>query len=323
MASNSFKNPPEMRDDLLYDDWKRELSIWENFTDLDNKRQGSAVFLSLKGKARETVLAEVDVSKLNSVDGVKHVTEALDKLFGKNKAESAFTSFENFIKFKRPMNMSIKDYTIEFNLKLKKVESHDMTLPSGVLAYYLLECANLSPEQTSLCRATCSKLTYHDMKEQIERVSLVSESSKSSSNVNVEYMARTPGCNTNYDYMYDDSYYAAPCETDDVHNDDVKESAYYVQPGRSQYSRGRGAFGNNMPRKNRLDEFGNPTHCRFCKSICHWVDKCPHAPESVRNAVVSRGTRGVGYRGNRGSGGGSRGRGRGQWRGGVSTQYQF
>ena len=47
-----------------------------------------------------------------------------------------------------------------------------MELPDGVVAYYLLDCANLTQEQASLCRATCSKLGYTEMKTQIERVSI-------------------------------------------------------------------------------------------------------------------------------------------------------
>ena len=170
----SYKNPPEMREDLLYEDWKKELTIWCGFTDLDKKKQGPALFLTLKGKARESVLAEIKPELLQSDNGVKVITEALDKLYAQNKSESAFAAFDNFIKFKRPNNMQIKDYVIEFNLRLSKINSHDMKLPDGVLAYYLLECANLTTEQTSLCRATCQNLTYADMKAQIERVSVAS-----------------------------------------------------------------------------------------------------------------------------------------------------
>ena len=60
-----------MRDNLLEDDWKKELQIWYMFTDLEKKRQGPAIFLTLKGKARETLLAEIkptDMSKDNDVD---------------------------------------------------------------------------------------------------------------------------------------------------------------------------------------------------------------------------------------------------------------
>ena len=54
---NHFKAPPAMRSDLTYTDWKKEVSIWSKFTDLDKKKQGGALFLSLTDKARETVLA--------------------------------------------------------------------------------------------------------------------------------------------------------------------------------------------------------------------------------------------------------------------------
>ena len=156
----AYKNPPEMRDGLLYDDWKKELKIWCGFTDLDKKRQGPALFLTLKGKARETVLAAVEADKLQADDGVDKVTNALDKLYKRNDSESAFTAFENFIKFRRHSSMPITDYIIEFNIRLSKIKSHKMDLPDGVLANYLLQCANLTEDQTSLCRATCEKLTY-------------------------------------------------------------------------------------------------------------------------------------------------------------------
>ena len=177
-----------MRDGLPYDDWKKELKIWCGFIDLDKKRQGPALFLTLKGKARETVLAEVEADKLQADDGVDKVTNALDKLYKRNDSESAFTAFENFIKFRRHSSMSITDYIIEFNIRLSKIKSHKMDLPDGVLAYYLLQCANLTEDQTSLCRATCEKLTYENMKAQIERVSVpsVTHAHKASSQVHVE-----------------------------------------------------------------------------------------------------------------------------------------
>ena len=72
MAVN-YKNPPKMREDLLYADWKTELEIWQSFTDLAKAKQGPAVFLSLKGKACQTALAEVkpaDLAKDTSVDTI-------------------------------------------------------------------------------------------------------------------------------------------------------------------------------------------------------------------------------------------------------------
>ena len=86
--------------------------------------------------------------------------------------------------------MSIKDYMIDFNLRLCKIRSHAMDLPEGVLAYYLLSCAYLSDEQIALCRATCMDHTYNDMKKQIERVSTNNESSTSTSTTHIEVKAK-------------------------------------------------------------------------------------------------------------------------------------
>ena len=70
--------------------------------------------------------------------------------------------------------------------------------------------------------------------------------------------------------------------------------------------------------KNPPDEFGNPNPCRFCKSIYHWVDRCPDAPADIKNSgrgaghprrYTTHAYRGRGYR----PGG----------RGGYRTQYHF
>ena len=75
----------------------------------------------------------------NSIYGVclltlkRSVKVQLDKLYV--KTESAFYAFENFSHFRRPSNMSIKDYMVDFNLIPCKIRSHAMDLPEGVLAY--------------------------------------------------------------------------------------------------------------------------------------------------------------------------------------------
>ena len=206
--------------------------------------------------------------------------------------------------------MSISDYVVDFNLELKKIESHAMNLPTGVLAY--------TPEQTSLCRATCANLCYKDMKEQIERISVSSSlTSKPSSSVHVEYMADVPGgfrAYEEYDQHHEQPYY--DCRSGDFdYQSEVVDDTYFGRSAHPHYLRGRGIPVHNMSAKNRLDKFGNPTHCRYCKSICHWIDKCPHAPKSVRNAAVYHGSRG----------GRSRGRGRGSSTtlGESSTQFRF
>ena len=155
-----------------------------------------------------------------------------------------------------------------------------MDLPEGVLAYYLLSCANLSDEQTALCRATCMNLTYNDMKKPIERVSTSNDSTSTSTTMikaEPQYLAQ-----------YDESaYYNEEDHDGEVENVEAEDT--YNQPGTLRYTSGSTSFETkpmNRLKKSPQDEFGNSTPCRFCKSIYH----CPDAPTSVKN-VNTRSTR--------------------------------
>ena len=78
--TSDFKAPPTLNKDIPYATWKKELKIWEAFTSIEKKR-APAIFLTLTGQARETVL-EFDIdTELAVDDGVKNLTTALDALY--------------------------------------------------------------------------------------------------------------------------------------------------------------------------------------------------------------------------------------------------
>ena len=97
MAS-SYKNPPTMRSGLSYDDWKKELKIWQRATTLDAKQQGAVLLLSLEGRPRETVLAEVKEEAYDKDDIVTVIIACLDGLLKKEKSETQYGAFDEFIK---------------------------------------------------------------------------------------------------------------------------------------------------------------------------------------------------------------------------------
>ena len=39
-----------------YENWLKEIEIWQDLTDLSDGKQGPAIFLTLKGKACEAIL---------------------------------------------------------------------------------------------------------------------------------------------------------------------------------------------------------------------------------------------------------------------------
>ena len=253
--SKNFKAPPPMREGLPYDDWKKEVKIWKSFTDLEKSKQGGALYLSLEGRTRDAVLAEVDPDQIKTDTGIDIIIKALDKLFLKDKTESGFEAFDSFIKFRRPHSMSIEDYVTEFNIKYSKLKCFQMVLPDGVLAYALLTCANLSPEQEQLARATCQKLTYKDMKQQIERIHASPKREKE-----VEPF-----------YSYDAS------EAENGEDEECYETEEYPQQSENALFTLQNRTQTNFPKVNMPDEFGKPTRCSFCHSIYHYVRECTHA----------------------------------------------
>ena len=313
---NSFKAPPAMRPDLTYEDWKKEIKIWRKFTDLDKKKQGGALFLSLDDEARKTVLAEVPDHLYDNDNIVDEIIESLDKLLLKDDSESAFQAFDNFIKFRRPQSMAIDKFLGEFNLRYTKIKGHKMELPDGVLAYAVLTCANLPEDQSQICRATCSELTYKLMRKQIEKVTLeplikpntdTATTTKTTFYENEQDPYEYENIDDEFSYEYDENL------DEEVDNSNDVKSTYFAPrpPRRSftpQFSAQRHQTNRqNSPRKqNPLDEMGHPYTCRFCKSTYHMLRDCTHAPHHMKEKQPFRGGRG-GYRGNSG------GRGRGNY----------
>ena len=67
-AGKSFsKCPPVFEENSDYDTWKKDIELWEAFTDLPADKCGIAVHLSLKGRAR-SASSELSVSELKSDD---------------------------------------------------------------------------------------------------------------------------------------------------------------------------------------------------------------------------------------------------------------
>ena len=278
MAKANFKHPPMMKEDISYEDWKSDVEVWSDITDLEDKNKGGAVFLTLEGKARETVRAGVTRAEMKADDGLTKILTCLDELFKEDATRKSFNAFEHFIKFKRPSDMSMENFIVEFNIRYSKLKTVDMKLPEGVLAYYLLECANLSAEQENVCRATCTNLTYKDMREKIERVTANTKQPNTESMFYENHPEYYPpeDYNAHDEYQYDENY--------EAHSEEANEQedlAFYANAPRSG---GKPPYKhpNSRPlRVNAPDEYGNPSKCSFCKSIYHYQQECPDFQKKI------------------------------------------
>ena len=53
---SGYKNPPVLSETKSYQQWSKQLNIWQMLTDVDKKKIALVVILNLSGKARETAL---------------------------------------------------------------------------------------------------------------------------------------------------------------------------------------------------------------------------------------------------------------------------
>ena len=96
----SSKCPPIFNNESEYENWKRDISIWCELTELAEEKRALAIHLSLTGRAR-TASSEIELQVLKSKDGVKSILEKLDSLFLPDKGRRQFAAFHNLYSFRR------------------------------------------------------------------------------------------------------------------------------------------------------------------------------------------------------------------------------
>ena len=138
-------------------------------TCVEKVKQILIVFLSLEGKARETVL-ELDIAALNSEDRMEKVYEKLDTLFLEDINQSAFLAYETFEGYGRQPDTSIEDFLINFSQHVPKFKDFNILLLEPVLAFRALKSANLTPENENLVKATINELTLSSMSGQLRKI---------------------------------------------------------------------------------------------------------------------------------------------------------
>ena len=169
MAGKSIKAPPIFSEGDDYLAWKNDISVWELFTDLAAPKRGPAVYLSLVGKTREAV-REVDVATLAVAGGVKVITDKLDGIYLKDANTQAYMNFKEFYEYRRSSGETFNQFIVQFEKLYTKITMYDMTLPTGVKAFFLLQAANFTEDNEKLARATIGELNYDNMKEKCKKI---------------------------------------------------------------------------------------------------------------------------------------------------------
>ena len=248
------------------DTWIYELEMWKIVTDLDVKKHGPVVLLCLNEKMRHNC-SSLTKEELNADDGLDKLIEKIKSLYGKNKEQEEFVAYEKWVNFKRPSEMNIRDYVNQFELLNTKLLKKKIVLPTSVLAYQVLQNANLPSDKVNLIRATVKSVKYEDMVEQIKAVydnCCIEELNVKELDIKVD-------------------------ENETLYNSSFQKRGRSWTRGRSRgnnfNNRGswrgnsndnwRGGNSRDGVKRNALDATGNPKKCNICESIYHYANECP------------------------------------------------
>ena len=111
---------------------------------------------------------------------MKLLIDKLDSIFQSETIDEAYSTYSKFINFSRKENIEMSDYIIEYEHLYKRMRDFEMILPDAVLAFKLLDGANISDEERKLALTLGKDLKYDDMKSALKR--LFNKSSLTASN---------------------------------------------------------------------------------------------------------------------------------------------
>ena len=168
MSSKNFnKAPPTLEKGDNYEKWKRKLQIWQSFTELDKKKQGPALFLSLCESDQDAIL-EIPDADVSSETGVTKILQILDQRYLLDKTELEFQALDQWEEYRRDSNTPMIDYICEYDKRYSKTKTYGTTVSDNVLGYRLMKHANLTVSNENLLRATVGKITYAGVKTQLK-----------------------------------------------------------------------------------------------------------------------------------------------------------
>lgn len=264
----SMKLPPEPSSSDNYQLWRKDIEVWAKLTETLPAKRGLALQFACRSnkKLHEAVL-EIPSAEVECEQGLNNVLKVLDTLHNVDQKDTAIKSYKDFLSLKRKENQTIAEFLLEFEQISNKTKANGNTLSDDLLAYQLLQSANISDTDERIIRASTTELTYKNVQDALKR-------SFGDSAYTTQTIKPEPVYNTNVtdDSVNNDSeeevYYGASNKWRNFRQSNVKskeEQQVYQLSLRQTTKRG----------KNPLDKNGHITQCNYCCSINHYAGECP------------------------------------------------
>ena len=267
-----MKTPPKLDDESSYENWKRDVKLWTKLTDLDAKKQGIAVYLSLTGQAKD-LASEVSEDDLVKPTGVDSIIAKLDGLYLADEGLRKFSSFHKLYNMRRETDIPVSSFISDFEHVFYQFTQYQMTLPDSVKGFMLLSACNLSENERKLVLSGVVDVNYQNIKDSLRRIFATELSTSSKIDIKSEPVLHS-------------------IDADNENNDQVlyanKSRGYWRGKRGARGTANRGRFANWRGAGSRGDRTsGNSTakvqRCFACGSKFHWLKDCPDKDRNDKN----------------------------------------
>lgn len=163
--------PPILDQETPFEEWRKCVDVWMLATTVPKARMAATLIMAMKGTARNVAM-NLDLEDIKSTDGVEKLITELQVVFEEDATQNTFSSIERFEKYSRAPEQSMKDYVSEFSDRyrdLRKRLNCTELYSTEILAYRILQQANLSEEQKRLIKATCVEIKFDTMVSQLKK----------------------------------------------------------------------------------------------------------------------------------------------------------
>ena len=141
----SFTRPTA---EYSYRNFKKDLSLWRQTTDLVEGRIGGVLYRNLRGEARLAVDSEVSEEVLVTDFAYDAITAALDKGFGWQEETEMPAAIEQFFyQGTRTDRQTFAEFVITKRMQVKQLERHSIFNNDKIKGYVLTRQARLTEGQ--------------------------------------------------------------------------------------------------------------------------------------------------------------------------------
>ena len=107
----SLKQPPvfDPKEDDDYAAWKTDVEIWQTCTSVEAAKQGPAVYLALRGRAKDAARG-ASAAELGVATGVKVLTDKLHAIFLADSSMRAYCAFKELIEYRRSSGVKFTEF---------------------------------------------------------------------------------------------------------------------------------------------------------------------------------------------------------------------